>query len=97
MYCRQNGLWPEEVSGFGRSTIADKITPFEPIRNVTPDWPPTLLIHGTRDTDVPYEQSELMETKFKQKGVPVTFIPIDHGEHGFRGEDRRKLKKPTKP
>jgi hypothetical protein len=72
MYCCQNGLWPEEVSGFGRSTIADKITPFEPIRNVTPDWPPTLLIHGTRDTDVPYEQSELMEMKFKQKGVRVT-------------------------
>src|SRR6516162_7097449 len=46
MYYRQNGLWPEEVSGFARSTIADQITPFEPIRNVTPDWPPTLLIHG---------------------------------------------------
>jgi acetyl esterase/lipase len=45
MYYRQNGLWPEEVSGFPRSTVADNITPFEPIRNVTRDWPPTLLIH----------------------------------------------------
>jgi acetyl esterase/lipase len=96
MYCRQNGLWPEEVSGFGRSTIADKITPFEPIRNVTPDWPPTLLIHGTRDTDVPYEQSELMDIKFKQKGVPVTLIPIDHGEHGFRGGDPQKIEEAYK-
>ena len=33
MYYRQNGLWPEEVSGLARSTIADQITPFEPIRN----------------------------------------------------------------
>jgi acetyl esterase/lipase len=82
MYYRQNGLWPEEVSGFARSSIADKIMPFEPIRNVTPDWPPTLLIHGTRDSEVPYEQSELMAKKFKQKGVPFTLIPIDHGEHG---------------
>ena len=96
MYCRQNGLWPEEVSGFGRSTVADKITPFEPIRNVTPDWPPTLLIHGTPDTDLPYEQLELMETKFKQKGVPVTFIPIDHGEHGFRGGDPQKIEEAYK-
>jgi acetyl esterase/lipase len=92
MYYRQNGLWPEEVSGFPRSTVADKITPFEPIRNVTRDWPPTLLIHGTRDTDVPYEQSELMAKKFKQKGVPFTLIPIDHGEHGFEGGDPQKIR-----
>jgi acetyl esterase/lipase len=96
MYYRQNGLWPEEVSGFARSTIAEKITPFEPIRNVTPDWPPTLLIHGTRDTDVPYEQSELMAKKFKQKGVPFTFIPIDHGEHLFAGGDPQKIREAYK-
>jgi acetyl esterase/lipase len=91
MYYRQNGLWPEEVSGSGRSTIADKITPFEPIRNVTRDWPPTLLIHGTRDTDVPYEQSELMAEKFRRKAVPYAFIAIDHGEHGFEGGDPEKI------
>ena len=96
MYCRQNGLWSEEVSGFARSTIADKITPFEPIRNVTPDWPPTLLLHGTQDTDVPYEQSELMAKKFKEKGVPFTLIPIDHGEHGFEGGDPQKIKEAYK-
>jgi len=96
MYCRQNGLWSEEVSGFARSIIADKITPFEPIRNVTPDWPPTLLLHGTQDTDVPYEQSELMAKKFKEKGVPFALIPIDHGEHGFEGGDPQKIKEAYK-
>jgi acetyl esterase/lipase len=92
MYYRQNGLWPEEVSGFPRSTVANKIAPFEPIRNVTRNWPPTLLIHGTRDTDVPYEQSELMAKKFKQKGVPFTLIPIENGEHGFEGGDPQKIR-----
>jgi acetyl esterase/lipase len=96
MYYRQNGLWPQEVSGFARSTIADKITPFEPIRNVTPSWPPTLLIHGTRDTDVPYEQSELMAKKFKEKGVPSTLIPIEHGEHLFEGGDPQKIREAYK-
>jgi len=96
MYCRQNGLWSEEVSGFARSSIIDKITPFEPIRNVTPRWPPTLLIHGTRDTDVPYEQSELMAKKFRQKGVPFTLIPIVHGEHGFGGGDPQKIREAYK-
>ena len=92
LYYRQNGLWPEEVSGFPRQTIANKITPFEPIRNVTPDWPPTLLIHGTHDTDVPYEQSELMAKKFKQKGVPFTIIPINRGGHGLEGGDPQKIR-----
>jgi len=92
MYYRQNGLWPEEVSGLARSTIADQITPFEPIRNVTPSWPPTLLIHGTQDTDVPYEQSELMAKQFKEKGVPSTLIPIEHGEHLFEGGDPQKIR-----
>jgi acetyl esterase/lipase len=95
-YYRQNGLWPEKVSGFARSSIADKITPFEPIRNVTPDWPPTLLIHGTQDREVPYEQSELMAKKFKQKGVPFTLIPIDQGEHGFGGGDPQKIREAYK-
>src|SRR5690606_444545 len=56
LYCRQNGLWPEMVSGFDREAIAERIAPFEPVRNVTADYPPTMLIHGTSDTDVPYEQ-----------------------------------------
>jgi dipeptidyl aminopeptidase/acylaminoacyl peptidase len=30
------------------------------VRNVSRDYPPTLLIHGTEDTDVPYEQSVAM-------------------------------------
>ena len=96
MYYRQNGLWPEEVSSLARSTIADQITPFEPIRNVTPSWPPTLLIHGTQDTDVPYEQSELMAKHFKENGVPSTLIPIEHGEHGFGGGDPQKIREAYK-
>jgi acetyl esterase/lipase len=31
LYYRQNGLWPEEVSGIARSTIADKATLWMPI------------------------------------------------------------------
>ncbi len=47
LYYRQQGIWPREVSGFNAATIAEKIVPFEPVRNVTPDYAPTLLIHGT--------------------------------------------------
>jgi Prolyl oligopeptidase family len=54
--CRQQGSWPKEVSGWDPHSERDKFVPFMPVANVTPEYPPTLLIHGEKDTDVPYEQ-----------------------------------------
>lgn len=84
---RQNGSWPREVSGFDHATMAEKIAPFEPVRNVTRDYPPTLLIHGTKDTDVPYEQSVIMSEQLREHGVSYLLKPVKNGEHGFGGGD----------
>ena len=54
-YTRQSGLWPIEVTGLDPRTDANKFIPFMPIKNVTKSYPPTMLIHGDTDTDVPYE------------------------------------------
>lgn len=91
LHYRQNGIWPEKVSGFDRATIAQKIAPFEPVRNVTADFPPTLLIHGTNDTDVPFEQSTLMVEQFEQHGTPFILKPIANGEHGLGGGDPQQI------
>jgi acetyl esterase/lipase len=90
-YYRQKGIWPEEVSGFNVANLADSIAPFEPVRNATADYPPTLLIHGTEDTDVPYEESTLFAERLKQLGVPCSLISIENGEHGFGGGDPRQV------
>ena len=45
-YCRQRGIWPKEVSGWDPHTEPEKFQPYMAVRNVTPDYPPTLLIHG---------------------------------------------------
>jgi acetyl esterase/lipase len=60
LYTRQNGLWTKEVAGLDPVKERDKLDPYCPVRNVTPQFPPTLLVHGTDDTDVPYEQSRAM-------------------------------------
>jgi acetyl esterase/lipase len=86
-YCRQHGHWPKAVSGWDPDTEGDKFVPFMPVRNVTQDYPPTMLIHGTRDTDVPYEQSVMMAEQFNQHGVDHKLITIDGGEHGLGGGD----------
>nr|ALS20360.1 putative aromatic hydrolase [Sphingobium sp. YW16]AQZ39399.1 aromatic hydrolase [Sphingobium sp. YW16] len=84
-YYRQNGLWPQEVSGFPPSSIAELIAQYEPAKNVTRDYPPTLLMHGTDDHDVPYEESANMALQFEKHGVPYVLKTIDKGGHGFGG------------
>jgi acetyl esterase/lipase len=91
LYCRQTGEWPKAVSGWDPKTQADKFAPFMPVKNVTKDYPPTLLIHGDADTDVPYEQSVMMEKELKRHGVRHRLITIEKGEHGLGGGDAKKI------
>lgn len=90
-YYRQQGIWPEEVSGFDRAAVAERIVPYEPLKNVTPSFPITLLIHGTDDTDVPYDESKKFSDQLKKQGVPHQLITIEKGEHGLGGGDPQTI------
>ncbi len=82
-YCRQNGLWPLEVTGHDPFEEPKAFDPLCPVRNVTPKYPPTLLLHGDADTDVPYQQSVEMAKKLTEAGVDHDFITIHGGGHDF--------------
>ncbi|MNN82412.1 Prolyl oligopeptidase family protein [compost metagenome] len=56
---------------------------FSPILHLTKDYPPTMLLHGNSDTDVPYEQSVIMHEKLQQVGVTSELITIEGGDHAF--------------
>lgn len=84
-HCRQHGIWPKEVSGWDPNLEAEKFEPYMPLRNVTPDSPPTMLVHGTSDTDVPYEQSALMAEQFRHHGVRHQLLTFEGAEHGLGG------------
>jgi acetyl esterase/lipase len=86
-HCRQHGIWPKAVSGWDPHTESDKFVPYMPVRNVTAEYPPTMLIHGTSDTDVPYEQSVMMAEQFTEYGVEHELVTIPNGEHGLGGGD----------
>ena len=86
LYCRQQGLWPKVLTGHDPDAEPHAFDPSCPARNVTREYPPTLLIHGTKDTDVPYELSVQMDKELAAKGVAHKFITIPDGGHGF---DRR--------
>ena len=68
--------------------------PFCPVRNVSAEYPPTLLLHGDKDTDVPYEQSVLMARELARHKVEHDLITMTNRGHGFDG-GREALKDPV--
>jgi acetyl esterase/lipase len=63
-----------------------------PITYVSSDDPPFLLIHGTDDPLVPYDQSERFLAALQEEGVDALLIKVQGGGHGgFRSAelDRR--------
>jgi acetyl esterase/lipase len=91
MYCRQHGLWPQEVVGHDPVKQPREFDRFCPVRNVTRDYPPTLLLHGDNDTDVPHGQSVAMAAELKRVGVDHEFISIKGGGHGFDGKGMKDV------
>lgn len=83
LYTRQQGLWPREVVGHDPDKEPRVFDPLCPLRNVTKSYPPTLLLHGDKDTDVPFEQSVLMARELERHGVRHAFIALAGKGHGF--------------
>jgi acetyl esterase/lipase len=61
-----------------------------PLNWVTPDAAPTLLIHGTEDKYVAYEQALWMRDRLTACGVEVQLLTLDGAGHGFKGADAEK-------
>jgi acetyl esterase/lipase len=86
LWCRQNGRWAHEVMGLDPVKDAQAFKYYCPLRNVTRVYPPTMLLHGTADTDVPYEQSYIMALKLEDHSVNYKLSTIEQGGHGFDGK-----------
>jgi acetyl esterase/lipase len=91
LYCRQTGTWPKAVSGWDPRDEREKFIPYMPVHNVTADYPPTLLIHGQADTDVPHEQSEMMARELARHKVVHRFVSLPNAEHGLDGGDKAQI------
>ena len=44
-----------------------------------------MLIHGTADTDVPYDESKRMDERLTQMGVKHEFVTVQGAGHGLEG------------
>jgi acetyl esterase/lipase len=87
LYFRQNGLWTQVVTGFDPVTQRQELDPYTPVRNITPEYPPIMMLHGTLDNDVPYEESVAMAERLARHSVQHELILLPGGGHGLGGAD----------
>jgi alpha-L-fucosidase 2 len=77
---------------FGITTLDDAawqaLRDASPINAVRPGLPPYLLVHGTKDDKVPFEQSLRFQDKMKAADNTCDLITIEGGAHGMGGWDR---------
>jgi acetyl esterase/lipase len=72
-----NTIWPSYPSGLAQ---------IDPILNVSENWPPTAIVHGTADTTIPMRLSKEFEVKLKEKGVKTAFFEVEGEPHTFVGK-----------
>lgn len=61
-----------------------------PLNWVTPRAAPTLLIHGTDDKYVAFEQAQWMFDRMKAADVDVELLKLEGAGHGFKGKDAER-------
>ncbi len=87
--------WVNEKSSYWKNYPAlrfdaEKAGDYSPLLHVTPDDPPTLLVHGDKDKLVPLAHSENILAAFEKQQVQAELMVIEGAAHGFRGEDGRR-------
>jgi len=89
---RRGGLSSSLRALFGREAVDDAtrlvLREASPLRQVRPGLPPFLLVHGTADMSVPYEQSLRLREALRSADVPCAFVTVPDGTHGTRGWSR---------
>ncbi len=82
-YYRQNGLWTKEVSGVDPQVTPSFFDQYEPIKNITKNYPPSFFLHGENDPDVPCSKSVDMSEALTKAGVKNQLMIFKGGGHGF--------------
>jgi alpha-L-fucosidase 2 len=84
---RRGGLSASMKALFGLTEVNEEalrvLREASPINFVRAGLPPFLLVHGTGDPSVPYDQSTRMQAKLRAAGVQADLISIDGGPHGM--------------
>ena len=73
----------EQYLGATLDENPERYAAMSPSSYITGNVPPTLILHGTRDTGVPKQQSIDLAASLDEVGVPNTLVLVPAAEHGF--------------
>jgi acetyl esterase/lipase len=88
---RRGGLSKSLTALFGTNVLDDRthelLREMSAINFVHPGLPPFLLIHGTADKSVPYQQSVNFQAKLRQAGVACDLVTLTGAPHDINKWD----------
>ena len=76
------GIWFFGAEGYDEASYA-KLKAVSPLFAVHKGMPPFLAIHGTRDDQVPYEQSTILCEAMRKVQAPCDIVTVEAGGHGM--------------
>lgn len=83
LYCRQRGIWAKEIIGKEIKNIEKTKKYYCPTYNISEKFPPTLLLHGDEDIDVPISESVKLANNLKAAGVQHELVKYTGYGHYF--------------
>lgn len=92
---RSDGAYSDARKAVQATTVGDYVNDAKALDAVSARYhldkikKPLLLIHGVKDTRVPYKQSAELYSALKAKGVPVSYLEQEDGTHFFDTEQER--------
>ncbi|MFI3292628.1 MAG: GDSL-type esterase/lipase family protein [Rikenellaceae bacterium] len=69
--------------GYGANKLVGRETELSPVHHVRPNLPPCLVMHGTQDTTVPFQNAVDFTASMVAQGNDCRLIPAFGENHGF--------------
>jgi acetyl esterase/lipase len=85
LYCRQQGQWLQEVTGHSLPGDLAWLRQYCPLHHIQQGFPPTVLVHGLDDSDVPASESDSLAAALRAQGIPHAYHSLPGVGHGFAG------------
>ena len=86
--------YPQRLPAYARFPALDldmkNAESHSPLKQVTPDDAPTLLLAGAKDDLVPIDHSRKIHAEFDAKKIPNKLVEFENAGHGFGGEDMKR-------
>jgi acetyl esterase/lipase len=83
------GMIRESVMMASVTEAPARYSALSPLDRIGDDSPPMLIVHGTRDTLVPFAEAEQFVEALRAAGRPVDVVPVFGAQHAFDGVSSR--------